>query len=66
MSKQDSMNIEDRRGYQWPASAITGREMRILAELKEKTGLPICELLRQSVEKMGELIINALKNNGGV
>lgn len=58
MSKQEYLKIEDRRGYPWPASALTGREMEILANWREETGVSICELLRQSVEKIDKLIIN--------
>lgn len=61
MSKQNSMNIEKRRGYQWPASALTGKEMAILASWRDETGESICELLRQAVGKVDELIINNRK-----
>jgi len=40
---------EKRKGYQWPASALTANEMRILAEMREKTGKPISVLLQQAV-----------------
>ena len=46
---------EYRKGYQWPASSLTGREMEILAELRKKTGCSISELLRQSIEVVGGL-----------
>ena len=58
MSKQNSMKIEERRGYQWPASALTGKEMAILAGWRERTGVSISELLRQSIEKINKIIIN--------
>ena len=41
--------LENRRGYQWPAQALTGQEMKILAEIREKTSIPISEILRQAV-----------------
>lgn len=52
MSKQYDLNIDERRGYQWPASAITGQEMAILNGWRERTGIPISELLRQAVQKV--------------
>lgn len=61
MSKQNSMNIEKRRGYQWLASALTGKEMAILASWRDETGESICELLRQAVRKVDKLIINNKK-----
>jgi hypothetical protein len=39
----------ERKGYQWPASALTKNEMKILAERRKETGIPICKLLRQAV-----------------
>lgn len=44
--------LENRRGYQWPAQSLTGQEMKILAEARERTGLPISELLRQAVHSI--------------
>ena len=52
---QENRPLEERRGYQWPASSLTGHEMKILAKLREKTGCPISELLRQSIEMVGRL-----------
>lgn len=49
------MPDEERKGYQWPASALTGHEMKILAELRKKTNCPISELLRQSIEMVGRM-----------
>lgn len=40
----------ERKGYPWPASALTGKEMAVLARWRQQTGVPICELLRQSVQ----------------
>lgn len=56
MAKQEYMEAEERRGYQWPASGLTGIEMAALADWREKTGTPISELLRQSVEAIGKMI----------
>ena len=58
MAKTDYMESKDVRGYQWPASALTGHEMSILATWREKTGTPISHLLRQSVVKCQEIINN--------
>ena len=49
-----SMPLEERRGYQWPASSLTRYEMEILTQLKKKTGCAISELLRQVVELVGQ------------
>ena len=57
MAKQDYLKKEERRGYQWPASGLTGNEMAILADWREKTKTPISELLRQAVEKINKIII---------
>jgi hypothetical protein len=37
------------KGYQWPASSLTGHEMRFLADWRERTGVPISRLLKQCV-----------------
>ena len=42
-----------RKGYQWPASALTSNEMQILAEMREKTGMPITVLLKRAVMELG-------------
>lgn len=56
MSKQSYLGLEERRGYQWPASALTGYEMAVLAEWRKKTGEPICQLLRQAVVEIDKII----------
>jgi hypothetical protein len=61
MSKQKHLNTEDRRGYQWPASALTGKEMAILASWRDETGESICELLRPAVRKVDKLIVDNKK-----
>lgn len=55
MSKEswDSYKV---RGYQWPASSLTGKEMAILAGWREKTGTPISHLLKQSILEMDKRI----------
>jgi len=58
MAKTEYMKQPERRGYQWPASALTGHEMSILATWLEKTGTPISHLLRQAVVKCQEMINN--------
>ncbi|MBW2598601.1 MAG: hypothetical protein JRC60_00515 [Deltaproteobacteria bacterium] len=52
---EESRSLEERKGYQWPASSITDHEMKVLAQLRKKTGCSISELLRQSVEMVGRM-----------
>ena len=64
MAKQDYLDIGERRGYQWPASALTGQEMAILNGWRDRTGVPISELLRQAVLKVDEFVkVVDIKNN---
>ncbi len=42
----------EKKGYSWPASALTVKEMAILVKWRKKTGTPITKLLRQSVTCM--------------
>ena len=49
MSKEKVEPEGVRKGYPWPASALTSNEMRILVELRDKTGQPITTILRQAV-----------------
>lgn len=56
MAKTDSMQTEQCRGYQWPASSLTGHEMAILADWREKTGTPISQLVKQAIVKCQEII----------
>ena len=37
------------KGYQWPASALTSHEMALLEGWREKTGVPITQLLKRCV-----------------
>lgn len=46
----------EKKGYPWPASALTVNEMAILTEWRKKTNTPITELLRQSVVYVNRLI----------
>ena len=46
----------EKKGYPWLASALTVNEMAILAEWREKTGMPITKLLKQSVTYLDKLI----------
>ena len=55
MSKE-YWEIDERRGYQWPASGLTGREMAILAHWKDITKTPINELLRQCIIEMNRVV----------
>ena len=50
------------KGYPWPASRLSSNEMALLADWREKTGLSICELLRQSVVEIGKIINGGQKN----
>ena len=43
------MNNDDRKGYRWPASRVTGKDMKKLSDLKKKTGKPITHLLHEAV-----------------
>ena len=49
MSKEKVKIEKVRKGYPWPASALTDNEMRILAELRDKTGKSITKILQQAV-----------------
>ncbi len=40
------------KGYPWPASGLTSREMAILSKWREKTGMPITKVLCQAVREM--------------
>ncbi|QTA83842.1 Uncharacterized protein dnl_62610 [Desulfonema limicola] len=51
---------DDRKGYQWPASALTVNEMAILNNWRKQTKTPINELLRQAVVILDDII----KKNG--
>ena len=48
------MENSEKKGYQWPASSLRVEEMRILATMKEKTGLSICRLLQECVLRVGK------------
>ena len=48
----------ERKGYQWPASALTINEMAILADWREKTGTPISELIKQAITMCQQIIKN--------
>jgi len=48
--------------YQWPASALTDKEMEILYQWRGKTGTPICELLREAVE-ICDILIRRKQND---
>ena len=49
MSKEKGDDKGTRKGYPWPASALTANEMRILVEMRDKTGKPISILLKHAV-----------------
>lgn len=56
MAKTEYLEQEEVRGYQWPASSLTGNEMAILADWREKTGTPISQLLKQAIIKCQDII----------
>ena len=43
------MHNDDRKGYQWPASRITKKDMKKLSELKKQTGKSITHLLHEAL-----------------
>lgn len=45
-----------RKGYQWPASAITNKEMEILVRWRKLTGASISELVRWAIERTDDRI----------
>ena len=42
------------KNYQWPADKLTATEMAILYRLREATGKPINQLLREAILKLSE------------
>ncbi len=42
------------KNYQWPANKLTATEMAILYRLREATGKPINQLLREAILKLNE------------
>ena len=44
------MSFGVRKGYAWPASALTSTEMAVLADMREETGKPISILLKEAVQ----------------
>jgi hypothetical protein len=44
------MSLGIRKGYAWPASALTTTEMVVLADVREETGKPISVLLKEAVQ----------------
>jgi len=61
---EDSLDKE--KNYQWPASRLTGREMAMLHRIRERTGIPITELLKAAVAQFErtctEELLQTLKN----
>ena len=51
----------NRKGYKWPASALTSAEMEILTGWRQRTGVPISELLRRAVMEMDKGRVNGNK-----
>ncbi len=44
------MSFGVRKGYAWPASALTEVEMAVLADVRQETGKPISMLLKEAVQ----------------
>ena len=44
------MSYGVRKGYGWPASALTAVEMAVLADVRAETGKPISVLLKEAVQ----------------
>ena len=44
------MSFGVRKGYGWPASALTAVKMAVLADVSRETGKPISTLLREAVQ----------------
>lgn len=63
-ARKGGVMSEERKGYPWPASALTSREMAILTNWREKTGKPITEVLRQAVVEMDIRYEQDKKNEG--
>jgi transcription antitermination factor NusG len=45
------MSYERKKGYAWPASAISETEMAVLVDVRAETGKPISVLLKEAVQK---------------
>ena len=45
---------DGKKNYQWPANKLTATEMAILYRLRETTGKPINQLLREAILKLSE------------
>ncbi len=48
--------MKSRPKYQWPANRITPEDMAILYHLREQTGLPINQLLKEAIGKLGVIM----------
>jgi len=44
------MSFGVRKGYSWPASAMTEAEIAVLADVRQETGKPISMLLKEAVQ----------------
>ncbi|MBW2106667.1 MAG: hypothetical protein JRI26_11780 [Deltaproteobacteria bacterium] len=65
-----SKEKENKKGYPWPASALTKNEMAILAGWREETGIPITKLLKETVVELDRIrtagkICQDIKISGG-
>lgn len=58
--------LDKGKNYQWPANKLTGREMAVLHRVREKTGIPINQLLKAAVAQFEsfctEELLLTLKN----
>ena len=53
------------KNYQWPANKLTATEMAILYRLREATGKPINQLLREAILKLNETSNGENSNQAG-
>jgi len=51
------------RKYQWPASALTPKDMAVLYDWRKQTGTPITELLRRAVQVCKELVEGGMNDD---
>jgi hypothetical protein len=49
--------MSERKGYPWPGSALTDKEMGILVQWRKETGVPISQLIRQAILICQEIIL---------
>lgn len=53
------------KNYQWPADKLTAIEMAILYKLRQATGKPINQLLREAILKLSDVSDSVNSNKIG-